>query len=87
MTIKLGDLCRDRVSGFEGIVVVRSDYISGCSRIGLQPKIGADGKLPDALHFDEPMCEVVKAAAVKSLPTNDGGPRTSPSHHASPERR
>ncbi len=84
--VKLGDLCRDRVSGFKGVCVVRSDYISGCARIGLQPEVGKDGKLADALHFDEPMCEVIKAGHVASLPTNNGGPRPSPAHHPAPTR-
>jgi len=84
--IKLGDKVRDRVTGFEGICIVRSDYISGCARIGLQPPVGKDGKVPEAQHFDEPMCEVVKAAAIPSLPTNNGGPRPAPSHHAAPTR-
>ncbi len=84
--IKLGDKARDKVTGFEGVCVCRSEYISGCARIALQPAVGEDGKIPEQGHFDEPMCEVVQAAAVASLPTNNGGPRPAPSHHAAPRR-
>lgn len=84
--IKLGDKARDRVTKFEGICIVRSEYISGCARIRLQPAVGKDGNVPEAQHFDEPMCEVVKAAAIPSLPTSNGDPRPAPSHHATPSR-
>lgn len=84
--IKPGDKVRDKVTGFEGIVIVRSEYISGCARIGIQPPVDKDGKVPEAGHFDEPMCEVVKAGAIPSLPTNNGGPRQAPSHHPAPTR-
>ena len=85
-TINLGDKARDTVTGFEGICVVRSEYVSGCARIGLQPAVGADGKLPDAMHFDEPMCEVVQRGAVKPVASNRGGPRPAPAQHSVPTR-
>jgi hypothetical protein len=84
--VNLGDLARDTVTGFQGIATVRSDYISGCSRVGLQPLCGEDGKIPDAQHFDEPMLEVIEAQAVKRLPSDHGGPRPTPSQHAAPTR-
>lgn len=37
MRINLGDKARDTITGFEGICIVRSEYISGCTRVGLQP--------------------------------------------------
>lgn len=84
--INLGDKARDTVTGFEGIAVVRSEYISGCARVGLQPAVDKDGKIPDAQHFDEPMLTVVKAATVPAAPSNRGGPRDAPSQHAAPKR-
>lgn len=72
--INLGDEARDTVTGFTGICVCRTEYISGCARISLQPQVGKDGKIPDQGHFDEPMCVVLKHARVKAKPTNNGGP-------------
>ena len=74
MKIDLGDEVKDTVIGFRGIAVARYDFINGCTRVGVQPKVGKDGKLPDAATFDEPQLEVVKRAAVKLGPKDTGGP-------------
>ena len=42
---KSGDIVRDKVTGFEGIIIARTDYIFGCNRYYVQPKVGPDGKL------------------------------------------
>ena len=84
--IQLGDECRDTVTGFVGIATVRSEYISGCARVGLQPPVDKDGKIPDSQHFDEPMLEMTKPKKVPDLPSNKGGPRPAPSQHAAPAR-
>lgn len=86
MKINLGDKCRDTVTGFEGIATVRSEYISGCARVGLQPVVDKDGKIPDAQHFDEPMLTVVQAQQISGLPSDKGGPRDAPSQHKAPVR-
>ena len=54
---KQGETLRDKVTGFQGIVVSRTDYISGCNRYQLQPKVDADGKMPDIVTIDEPALE------------------------------
>jgi len=86
MTIKCGDLVRDTHSLFEGICFSRTEYVSGCVRICLQPRVGKDGKLPEVQHFDEPTCVVIKTSAVKAMPTKNGGPRPAPQHHKAPPR-
>ena len=86
MKIQLGDKARDTVTGFEGICTVRSEFISGCTRVGLQPEVDKDGKIPEAQHFDEPMLKVVKARHVASQLSDNGGPRPAPSQHKAPTR-
>jgi hypothetical protein len=86
MKVQLGDKARCTITGFEGVVTCRSDYISGCTRITLQPPVGADGKIPDPGHFDEPMLEVVATSAVKCAQSDNGGPRPAPSQHPAPVR-
>lgn len=86
MRINLGDKARDKVTGFEGICIVRSEYVSGCTRVGLQPAAGKDGKIPDAQHFDEPMLEVTKVRAIEPMPSDRGGPRPNPPQHSAPKR-
>ncbi|HSW13381.1 MAG TPA: hypothetical protein VLI06_11115 [Solimonas sp.] len=84
--IQLGDKAKDSVTGFEGVCTSRTEYISGCTRVGLQPPVGADGKMPDAGHFDEPMCVVLQGGAVPAMPSDRGGPRPAPTQHAAPTR-
>lgn len=61
---KLGDLVRDRVSGFQGIAVSLHRYLQGCDRMSVQPKVKKDGTLPESKSFDAPDLEVLERAAV-----------------------
>ena len=72
--INLGDEAKDVVTGFAGVVVSRTEYLNGCTRVCLQPPIGRDGTLPKYEAFDEPQLKVVKAQKVPRGPTNTGGP-------------
>lgn len=74
--VNLGDEVKDTVSGFRGIAVASHDYLQGCTRICIQPKVGKDGKLPDIRTFDEPALEVIKAKKVirKAQKKDPGGP-------------
>lgn len=72
--INLGDEATDTVTGFTGVAVSRTEYINGCTRVSLQPKIKSDGSLPSYETFDEPQLVVVEAQKVPRGPTNTGGP-------------
>ena len=42
---QLGDLVKDKVTGFTGIVICRAVWLNGCARLTVQPqKVGKDGK-------------------------------------------
>lgn len=61
---KLGDKVRDKVTGFVGIVVSRTEYIGGNPRIGVQG-LKLDGGVPVAtVHMDEAQLSIVKRNAV-----------------------
>ncbi len=75
--IKLGDVARDTITGFEGTVVARTDWLNGCSRFSLQPKGLHDGKIIEADWFDDMQIEVVKAKGYKP-DESTGGPRSDP---------
>lgn len=62
--VQLGDEAKDSVTGFSGVVVAITQWIHGCHRVTLQPKVGKDGKYPDSASFDEPAVIVTKAKAV-----------------------
>ena len=52
MEIKLGNLVKDVVSDFSGIVVSKVEYLTGCTQYAVQSKIGSNGTYPDAVYFD-----------------------------------
>lgn len=53
---ELGVEAKDLVTGFQGIIVARTQYLTGCNRYGIQSqKLGKDGKPGDWQHFDEMM--------------------------------
>lgn len=57
--IKLGQEVKDRITGFHGIAVVTMEFLNGCRRIEVQPKVNKDGIMPEEKTFDEPDLEVI----------------------------
>jgi len=66
--IKLGDKVKDRVTGLEGIVVARTDWLNGCIRMVVQPQLLKDGKPVDTSCFDIEELVLVKADALPPKP-------------------
>jgi hypothetical protein len=72
---KLGDRGRDQVTGFEGLIVARTEWLYGCERLGLQGKVDKDGKVGEAQWFDAAAIVVVEPEVVKGAPAQlTGGP-------------
>ena len=46
--VTFGKLYTDKSSGFKGVAVAISKWQFGCIRVALQPKVGKDGKKPEA---------------------------------------
>lgn len=94
MTIKLGQKVRDRITGFIGIAIARTEWINGCIRIAVQAPVDKDGKHTDALSFDEPQVEVLDAQNILAVPEEAqhkaakkkavGGPYPEPKRAAAP---
>lgn len=72
--LNFGDEVEDIASGFRGIVTSRTEYISGCIRYGVQPKIGKDGGMVIAEAFDENQLKLIKAKKVSNGKGPAGGP-------------
>lgn len=74
--IKMGDTYRDEITGFEGIITARFEYMNGCVRYELEAA-DAEGR-PKGYVFDEQ--RLVKATTgAKPKPTaTAGGSRTAP---------
>lgn len=79
---QLGDRVRDRITGFEGIVISTIYYLTGCSQHGVKPTTLKDGIPQDAVYLDVHRVEVVKGGKIKMgevTNTKDpGGPQESP---------
>lgn len=52
MTVKLGHLAKDKVSGFTGIAVTQTDFLSGNVQFTLQPQVDEKGAEVPAQVFD-----------------------------------
>lgn len=92
-TIDFGDTARDTITGLEGVVVCKTQWIHGCLRIGLQPREVKDGKPVEATYFDEPQLVLVSKVEGRKVDTSTpqtaskpGGPRPSPERRADPGR-
>lgn len=81
--IQLGDRVRDRITGFEGVVIGITDYLYGCRRPIVQPQGMHEGKPKEAQSFDEPQLALVEAGSFKVTAQEPaektGGPRPTPS--------
>lgn len=81
--MKLGDLMKDRVTGFEGVATGVADYLTGCRQWLLSSqKLKPDGDAI-AMWIDEIRLEVTHAGVI-SLPasaiaSHPGGPSSGPS--------
>lgn len=52
-------MVRDRITRFTGIAVAKVEYLSGNKQIGIQPRVGSDGKYPDVAYVDSKDVELV----------------------------
>ena len=50
----LGEEVKDVVTGFKGVIIVRSQWLNGCVQYGIKPRVKRDGKLSETEYFDEP---------------------------------
>jgi len=69
--LKLGEKVKDKITGLEGVIVVRSEWLYGCIRLGIQPMELKDAKPADIVEYDEAQLEPV---AVSKKPKPRGGP-------------
>lgn len=74
-----GDRVKDRISGFKGVVINRTEWINGCRRYAVQGEGMHDGLPLDAISLDEEQLEragkPLKLARPAGLPPGGGGRR------------
>lgn len=62
----LGSRAKDKISGFTGIIVSRSQHLFGCSRYWIAPETHKDGKVEGGGWFDEDSVDIVQINVVKA---------------------
>lgn len=72
--INVGDKVRDLVTGFEGIVVGKTEWINNCVTVGVKPRVKDDGTIIEAHWFDVPQLELIERNVVARTSQNVGGP-------------
>lgn len=81
MSIKLGSKARDMYTGFTGIVVARTEWLYGCTRLVIESTQLKDGKPIGPESFDEQRIELIseEAPVVSSVSeATTGGPYPDP---------
>ena len=57
--IKLGQKVRDKITGFEGIATVRTEFLNGCIQYCIKPTQLEKGKMLEGEYVDEEQIEIV----------------------------
>ena len=57
--IGLGQKAKDKITGFEGILTGRCEYLYGCDQYLLTPSVDKEGKRQDGEWFDEGRIEII----------------------------
>ena len=83
MKINLGDRVKDSITGFTGVAVAQTKWLHGCTRITIQPEQLKDGKVVEAMTFDEPQIKLVKESVAGGT-SDTGGPRPEPQRSSAP---
>ena len=79
--MELGQNARDKITGFEGIITGRAEYLTGCTQFALAPKALPDGSIRATEWFDEGRVEVMGTAITSADvagPKNGGPQRDAP---------
>ncbi len=54
MSIALGEIVADRITGFKGTAIARCEYLNGCIQYEVRPKgLDKEGKIKESVWIDE----------------------------------
>jgi hypothetical protein len=77
--ILLGQRVKDKLTGFEGLVTGRAQYITGCDQLLVQPSLNGKGEFVEARWLDEPRLDITESSQVMINMTSDkGGDKAAP---------
>ena len=76
---ELGDKLKDLVTDFEGQVIGRTNWLTGCNTYGLKSKFMKDGAPIDAVWGDEiKLVKIDEGIKIKKPKNDPGGPQIIP---------
>lgn len=81
--INLGDKVKEKITGFEGIVTAKTEWINGCVRLSVQSPKLKDGKPLEVQWFDEGDLEL-KSKKKAEKKRHTGGDRNVPTRQSDP---
>lgn len=70
----IGDRVEDQITGFEGVIVSRTQWLSNCNTYSVQSTARKDGIPLERQHFDEPQLELITKKEIKEPKHKTGGP-------------
>jgi hypothetical protein len=86
MAIRLGQVVKDKISGFTGTATARTTYLFGCVWIEVTGDELSEGK-PVSDWFDIQRLGIVKAVKpIKVRKSDKGGPPSAPPQRSMPKR-
>lgn len=76
LKFELGQRVKDKVTGFSGIVVCISSYLTGCNRYAVQAQtLDRDGKIKEWQYFDEDLLLIAGKSLDLKVAVPGGPPR------------
>ena len=69
----LGSVVKDKITGFEGVIIYRTQWLNNCNVYGIKPTKLKDGIPIDAHQFDEPQIKLIEVEKIKES-RKTGGP-------------
>jgi hypothetical protein len=56
---KLGLTAKDKITGFNGVITSRCEFLTGCNRYCIQPTALNNGVPFESIYFDEGQIEII----------------------------
>lgn len=76
--INLGSIARDKITGFVGVVIAKTEWLNGCRRFTIQPQELKDGRPIEACSFDEQQVDEIEGKPATEPAKRPGGPFPEP---------
>lgn len=72
--IALGTQVTDKITGYTGMVIARTEWLYSCKRYVVQAREMKDGKPVENINCDEDQLDIVEVPKTEHVMRNTGGP-------------